>query len=64
MARSEEQVASAGRGREGEHSATREAWSRRRNRLYVRNGEMLMIILVALLAGVAATVLTAYLGVR
>ncbi|HVF12537.1 MAG TPA: hypothetical protein VNA87_05575 [Actinomycetota bacterium] len=64
MARSEEHVPSARRGREGEHAATREAWSRRRNRLYVRNGEMLVILLVALIAGAAATVLTAFLGVR
>lgn len=47
-----------------EHVSSSDSWSRRRNRLYVRNGEMLVILLLALIAGVAATVLTAYLGVR
>lgn len=62
MARSEERTAISETHRE--HVSTHESWSKRRNRLYVRNGEMVIIILVALLAGAAAAVITAYLGVR
>lgn len=39
-------------------------WSRRRNRLGIRNGRFAVLVAVAVLAGVAATVLTAYLGLR
>lgn len=39
-------------------------WSRRHNRLGVRNGRFAVLVAVAVLSGIAATVLTAYLGLR
>ncbi len=60
MQRSDEIV----EGAEREHHVSQESWWLRRNGLYVRNGEMIVIILVALIAGGAATLITAYLGVR
>lgn len=39
-------------------------WSRRHNRLGVRNGRFAVLLVVAIVAGVAATILTAYLGLR
>lgn len=42
----------------------RRGWWQRRNFLDVRNGELVVILILALLMGVAATFATAYLGVR
>jgi len=39
-------------------------WWKRRNRLDVRNGHLVLVVSFALAAGLAATLLTAYLGVR
>lgn len=39
-------------------------WAKRRNWLGVRNGEFLLIVAAALIVGVAATFITAYIGIR
>lgn len=39
-------------------------WWRRRSLMDVRNGRLVMLALVSLVLGTAATLLTAYLGIR
>lgn len=48
------------------HAATGEhrSWWRRRNALWVRNGHFIVIIIVAIIAGVLAAYFSAYIGVR
>lgn len=43
---------------------SRRSWSRRRNALGVRNGRLLILLVIALAVGVSVTLLTAYLGIR
>lgn len=48
----------------GEGTEHRRSWWRRRSFFNIRNGRLVMLTLFSLLAGTAAAVLTAYLGVR
>ncbi len=44
--------------------ATARSWWYRRNMLEVSNGDLVLILCVALIAGAVATYVTAFLGVR
>jgi len=50
--------------RQERSAAHHRSWWRRRNRLGVRNGEFLVILVVALTLGALAMYLTALMGVR
>lgn len=39
-------------------------WTRRRNRFGIRNGRFVALLAISALAGIGATVFTAYLGLR
>lgn len=39
-------------------------WSRRRNKFGLRNGQLVLLILVAIVIGVAVSLLTADMGLR
>ena len=43
---------------------SRRSWWKRRSVLNVRNGRLVLLALVSIAMGAAATVLTAYLGIR
>jgi len=40
------------------------SWWRRHNSLQIRNGRLVILVAAALVAGVAVTLLTAYMGIR